>query len=364
MEPLKNLISNELIDQYAKATKQAYPSFDTTLFVSLILDQEWENRELMDRMRHIAHTYHKVLNLPFEEAIEIIETVAKHMPTGFEYLIAPFFVQFYGLDHFDRSMKAMELLTRFSTCEFAIRPFIKKYPKETMLQMLEWTKHENEHVRRLASEGCRPRLPWGGNLPNFIENPEMILPILTYLRKDPALYVRKSVANNLNDISKDHPKLVLKMAEHWLSEGNKEVNWIVKHALRTLLKQPHPKALQLFGYADPTHILLDDFQLKYDRVPLEGDQYFTFNIKNQAKQSAKLRLEYIVHFQKKKGTSPKVFQIAELELGANESRAYDRKQSFKELTTRKHYPGIHAIELRVNGVVKAVNEFELIFPAN
>ncbi|UTW62395.1 DNA alkylation repair protein [bacterium SCSIO 12741] len=359
MEPLKNLISEKLILQYADEIHALHASFDRKSFLNAVLNEQWEERELKDRINHLAITIHEHMQLDFNQEMEVLEQVAANLPTGFEFMVLPTVVEKYGLDEVTRSLKAIHWLTRFSTGEFAIRPFIKADPKGIMDTMLKWSKDENEHVRRLSSEGCRPRLPWGGNLKMFQNDPAPILPILENLKSDPSLYVRKSVANNLNDISKDNPEMVLDIAERWMKKATKETQWIVKHALRGLLKQPHPRALELFGYGNPEKVVVRNLRLDQAK-PKMGDT-LNFDFEVEAPQTGKLRIEYIIYYQKKNGKqAPKVFQVSEGEWKKGEKRLFSKKQSLADMTTRKHHPGLHDLRIRVNGEEKTSQEFTLM----
>lgn len=227
-----------------------------------------------------------------------------------------------------------------------------------MAQMYAWSKHENEHVRRLSSEGCRPQLPWGQALSKYKEDPSPVLPILEQLKTDPSLYVRKSVANNLNDISKTHPDLVAKLAKDWYGE-NEYTNWIVKHGCRTLLKKGNRKVLSIFGYQDAASIEIAEFALGKKVISL--GEAITFSFTAFAKKETKVRLEYGIDFVKANGkTNRKIFQITETELNENEKKIYTKKHSFVEMTTRKHYPGTHSITLIVNGTERCKGQFELV----
>jgi len=226
-----------------------------------------------------------------------------------------------------------------------------------MAQMLAWSKHENEHVRRLSSEGCRPALPWAVALPKFKKNPSPVLPILEQLKADPSQYVRKSVANNLNDISKTHPDLVAKIAKDWYGD-NEHTNWIVKHACRTLLKKGHRDVLAIFGYDDVSSVEVKDFALGAESVSIGEDINFSFKI--STKEATKVRLEYGIDYMKANGKrSRKIFQLSESLSKENESKAYTRKHSFADLSTRKHYPGTHSITLIVNGAERGTLDFEV-----
>jgi len=360
VEPLKNLVNKELIEANAAELEKQLSQFNAKKFKTHVLNTEWEQRELMDRIHCVAEAIQLSAEGSFNEVVTGLEKAAPNLPSGFQQIIFPAYIKLFGLEHFERSLMALECLTQYSTGEFAIRPFLKAYPEKTMAQMLEWSKHKNEHVRRFSSEGCRPRLPWGGNLPDFIKDPELIFPILKNLRNDESLYVRKSVANNLNDISKDHPKTVLRIAECWLNENKQNSTWIVKHGLRSLLKQAHPKALELFGYGNPKAIEIIGLELSTHK-PAMGDTFqFQFELNNPKGKHQELRLEYLIDFKKKNGSSKKVFQLSEFVLGGNSSKSFVKKHSFQELTTRKHYPGIHMLSIRLNGLVINTVEFNLI----
>ncbi|MCC5940210.1 MAG: DNA alkylation repair protein, partial [Balneolaceae bacterium] len=215
-------------------------------------------------------------------------------------------------------------------------------------QMLNWSRHHHSHVRRLASEGCRPRLPWAMALPRFKKDPAPILPILENLKDDPSEFVRRSVANNLNDISKDHPKLVLEIGKRWIgADVNRDK--IIKHACRTLLKSGDVRALELFGFLEPSDIEILHFECD-SSVNMGKHLKFSFIVKNGGKKRSKVRIEYGIDYMKSNGsTNRKIFQISETVLKSGESKEFMRTQSFKKLTTRKHYPGRHALAILVNG---------------
>ena len=359
MEPLKNLIDRKVVEAYSNELSKHLKQFDYVQFENLIINNDWEQRELMNRIQHVADVIHITAQGSFGEIVEGLEKAAMSLPSGFEQIIFPTYVKMYGLDYFDRSMQALELLTQFSTGEFAVRPFIKAFPDKTMIQMRQWSSHKNEHIRRLASEGCRPRLPWGGNLKAFIKDPSPVLVVLEELKNDESLYVRKSVANNLNDITKDHPELVLGTCRRWLSEKNERTSWIVKKALRTLLKRPHPEALELFGYGNVNSIEITELKLQDEIINIGDKLKFSFLVNNQGKNASKLRVEYLIYYKKKSGSSTKVFQISEFELEGNENKEFSKTQAFHHMTTRKLYPGKHKLSIRVNGIVKVEKIFEL-----
>lgn len=349
---------NKISDAFIKH----YPPFKKDKFLSLIFDEAWEKRELKERMHHTALVLNDILPGNYAHKISLLKPIAPYCEDGFTGIFFPDFVETLGLDKNNKavSIDALEHFTRYSSSEFAVRPFIIKYGKEMMEQMLRWAHHENEHVRRLASEGCRPRLPWAMALPDFKKDPSQILPILETLKNDSSEYVRRSVANNLNDISKDHPNLVLKIAKLWLG-NTKETDWIVKHACRTLLKQGNSTAMRLFGFADPTAIKVSDLKIEVPKIKIGETTHFSCSVTNTTAEKTKLRLEYGIYYMKSNGKqNRKVFKISEKEYNANSTEDIRKKIHFKNLTTRKHYTGEHKLSLIVNGVEKELIIFHLV----
>lgn len=361
-EPLKNIYNAPLFEAFTAAFQAAYPAFDREAFLDAIYDAEWEGRELKARMRHITVCLRAALPDDYRTALDIIRRAAPSLDAyGFATMVFPDFVELYGLDDWDVSIPALEQFTQQCSAEFAVRPFILRDADRMMAQMLDWAGHPSHHLRRLASEGCRPRLPWGMALPAFKKDPSLILPILEKLKADESDYVRKSVANNLNDISKDHPELMLAICERWYGLTN-QTDWIVKHACRGLLKAGHERALRLFGFAGPTGLSIANLTLDKTALPVGETLGFTFELRVEAEAPQQVRLEYKVHFVKASGKlSPKVFQIREgiFEPG---SHLISRKYSFEDRTTRQHYPGPHQISIVVNGAEMAAASFDLVTP--
>lgn len=347
---LKDEYNKDFVTSLANHLKMQDATFDEKQFTKTIINKNWETKELKERIRCVTENLAQFLPYSYAKQIELLSKIVSNY-TGLQGFVFPDFVQVYGLDDYKTSMKSLELFTQHSTAEFAIRPFIEKYPKETMQQMLDWSTHKNEHLRRLASEGTRPKLPWASPLRAFIKDPSPSLPILENLKNDESLYVRKSVANHLNDISKNHPDLVLKIGNQWHGKSA-HTNWIVKQALRTLLKKGDKKALTIFGLQDSKGIEISNLKLSQTEIKIGDYIHFEFDLINQNNKTKDIRLEYNIYYVKANGsTSIKVFQISELELKPKAQKSFKRKQWFKELTTRKHYPGEHKISLIVNGDV-------------
>ncbi len=360
-EPLKNIYSKAFIDEFTGLLKKVYPALDTNRFTKLIFSKDWPEKELKQRMRHIAEVLRQVLPPAFTDASEIIIRCVEKLQTGeeemnFTFMFLPDFIELYGIEDPENAILAMERITQFTSAEFAIRPFLIRYPERMQAQMYKWSKHPNAMVRRLSSEGFRPRLPWAMAVPYLKKDPAMILPVLEILKSDASESVRRSVANNLNDIAKDHPELVLKLVSEW-SGKNKETDWVVRHGSRSLLKRGHSGTLKHFGLAEVKGISLEE--LKTDKKKIKIGEALTFSFSLTLKKEAKLRIEYGIDFVKANGkTSRKIFKLSE---GFFEKGSYQlsRKQSFKDLTTRKHYAGKHAIAIIVNGKEQTSVEFLL-----
>lgn len=354
-EEFNELFIHQLADEFLKI----YASFNREKFVKTTFSADWQNKELKERMRFITSKMHEFLHLSYVEQTQIIKKVAPKF-SGIQGFVFPDFVQVYGINDFNTSTKALEFLTEFSTSEFAVRPFIEKYPTESIKQLLIWSKSDNHHVRRLSSEGSRPKLPWAPPLRGFIKDPTPVLPILENLKNDQSLYVRKSVANHLNDISKNHPALVLSICKSWYGK-TKNTDWIVKQALRTLLKKGNKEALTIFGTANAYKIEVEALQLSKNKLQIGEELMFSFEINNTDKIHLTLRLEYIIHFMKSNGkTSPKIFKITESTFSSETKKQLIRKHKFANLTTRKHYAGKHQLAIVVNGDIKQVVDFELV----
>jgi 3-methyladenine DNA glycosylase AlkC len=279
--------------------------------------------------------------------------------SGLALIIFPDFVEVFGLKNFDESMDALEFFTEFGSSEFAVRQFVKLDQKRALEFFKKWSKSKNHHVRRLASEGLRPRLPWGEALNEFKKNPSMILPILENLKNDESEYVRRSVANNLNDISKDHPQLVVDLMKKWQKQKVEEK--LIKHALRTLLKKGDKQALTLVGINCNNlseKILIENFSLQKRSVKISQSLIFDFALRNQA-SGEKIRLEYAVYFLKQNGAhTKKIFQITTKNFAEGVFN-FSKKHHFRDMTTRKHYAGEHLISLVVNGSEFQKLQFEI-----
>ncbi|WP_054711502.1 DNA alkylation repair protein [Bacillus sp. JCM 19041] len=363
-EPLKQMYNQHFLETFAARVKAVHDSFDEKSFVEEVMDNRWEEMELKARTRRIAETLGSFLPTAFPNALAVLYKVDRE---GLKYLFIPDFVEVYGqaAEDWEEAVEGLKRFTPYSSSEFAIRSFILKEPKKMMSIMKEWALDEDEHVRRLASEGCRPRLPWGQSLPVFKKDPSLVLEILELLKADPSLYVRKSVANNLNDISKDHPDTVLEIAKRWKSEGNGFTDWIVRRGCRTLVKQANPYALALFGYSDMIvgEPLIDGAFIQVDpsEVHIGGASTLRFGFRVIAKESVTLRIEYAIDFVKARGkTGKKAFLLSDKTFRAGAVVDAERTHRFEDLSTRRHYAGVHLIRLVVNGVEVASTTLNLM----
>lgn len=354
---LKDMLNQESVAALAAAMQRTYPAFDREAFLTRVFDGSWPDREFKQRVRHITTCLDGFLPSGYGAALDVLRGALPLLPEwSFEHLAFPDYVEVYGLDDWEASIAALEEFTQVVTAEYAIRPFIARYPKRTMAQMLRWAGHENAQVRRLASEGCRPRLPWGIRLSGLQADPSPILLVLQQLRHDPSESVRRSVANNLNDISKDNPDVVVEVLRQWQADGNDGIRWIARHALRTLLKQGHPPALELLGYPIQPAIAVRNLTVQPGTVPMGGELAFSFEIESLGKQAQKLMIDYVLYSTKANGElSPKVWKLTKRTIQPGQVLPISGKHSFRPVTTRKQYAGDHAIQPKINGL-----EFECV----
>lgn len=360
----KDIYSQEFYDQLSEIMRVTIPSFDKEAFNQLIFNDNFIHYELKERMTHTANVLHHFLSDDFGIAVKTIKQLIENLYTAgikeksIEYMFIPEYISMYGINNYEESISAFEFVTQFTSCEFAVRPYILKYEEKMLAQMVLWSTHPSNKVRRLASEGSRPRLPWAMALPSLKKNPMPIFPILDTLKNDRCEVVRRSVANNLNDISKDNPHFVIKTVQKWQGY-TKETDALIKHASRTLLKQGEPRTLQLFGF-DSKNIMLSNFAILTPNVKIGDALEFSFSLTNQNTTCKKLRLEYGLYYKKSNGElSRKVFKISEREIEPDKVYKINRKQSFKVITTRKFYVGIHQLSIIINGQESQIKNFEL-----
>jgi 3-methyladenine DNA glycosylase AlkC len=343
----------------ADAGAAASPRFDRGAFLAAATDG-LEALSIMERVRHIADALRPALPADYGAALDVITVMAPQLTHGFQAVAVTEYVARYGLDDFDRSMEALAALTRFGTAEFAIRPFLALDADRALATMAEWTSSHDEHVRRLASEGARPRLPWAARVPALKADPTRAAPILEALKADSAIYVRKSVANHLNDIAKDQPDWLLDRLADW-PQDDPHTAWIIRHALRTLIKQGEPRALALIGVGHGAAVTIGKFVVEPAVVRLGERIAISVDIASTAAENQPLVVDYRVHYARGGGkTAAKVFKWKSFDLAAGESAALRISQVIRDFSTRRHHPGRHAVELIVNGETMGASGFELL----
>lgn len=264
--------------------------------------------------------------------------------------------------NFDDAMDVLGLLTPRNTSEFSIRPLLAADHSRALAIMREWTTHENFHVRRLASEGARPYLPWGQRIPALVRDPLLTLPILDALRDDPEDFVRRSVANHLNDHSREHGAWVLQTAARWAGEGGAHHAWVVKHSLRTLVKRGDPGALALLGF-ERVPVQVTGPVLDAAVVPFGGAVTLGATVRNTGRASARLAIDFALLLPGSRGEQRrKVFKWATPTLEPGQSLELSKRYSFKPISTRRYYPGTHGFEVLVNGESFGPTGFEVLPP--
>lgn len=327
-----------------------------------------DDLELKQRVRHIIAALRQCLPADFPQAAEILARLKPHWDRGngqdalWSFAAWPLidYVAVHGLAHPQIALQTLRQLTPLFSAEFALRPFIVQHPGVTLRELQRWCRDPDEHVRRLVSEGTRPRLPWGQRLPQFMIDPAPVLGLLERLKDDASEYVRRSVANNLNDISKDHPDVVLRTCRHWLVGRDPQRLRLVRHATRSLVKAGHPAVFRLLGYSESPKVKVHTWSVNKTRVRVGETVSMHISLKSQAKAEQRLVLDYAVYFVKANGRrAPKVFKLKTLTLGPAAVLNIDKRHSFKEITTRRYYAGEHKIELIINGVACAEVKFHL-----
>jgi 3-methyladenine DNA glycosylase AlkC len=366
-EPLKNFFDKRFVASLADDLARVFPALDRRRFIADGV-RGLDALELTARGAHLADVLHTHLPAGYAAAVRVLlaslgERLAEVEANGmapFRYLPHVCFVARYGLDDFELSMHAQRELTQRFTAEFSIRPFLVKYPEQTLARLAVWAKDPNVHVRRLVSEGSRPRLPWAPRLRELQKDPAPVLALLELLKDDPERYVQRSVANNLNDIAKDHPALVVEVCQRWSEGPGEGRRWIVKHALRSLVKQGNRGALALLGVGARPRVALRAIEVAPARPRLGQAVAIGFELQSTARSTQDLLVDYAVHFVKSNGSRRvKVFKLRRVQLEPRQALRLQARLSFVDLTTRKHYAGLHAVDLLVNGVPMALCEFEV-----
>ncbi|MFK7969506.1 MAG: DNA alkylation repair protein [Bacteroidia bacterium] len=363
---MKEFLNLEVAASLGAAVAASGYALDQTLYMDSV-KPDYEALAVKARAFRIAAGFKASLPDDFKTALAILikslpapfETEDNIANNGFRFWPIASFIEAYGLEDLEASLQGMHSVTQRFSAEFAIRPFLQRYPHEVFDRLQTWSTDESLHVRRLVSEGTRPRLPWGARLPVYLEAPTDIMSILNVLRKDPELYVRRSVANHLNDLTKDHPELVLDIVDGWKKEGDAHTDWVIKHALRSLIKAGNPRALKLMGF-EPAEVAVKEFTVSPPEIALGDSVDMNLSIQNKDKKEASFAVDFVVHYMKSNGkTAPKVFKWAAPTLKAGETISFTKKLLLVHRTTRKLYPGEHRIEVQINGERYAEQGFVL-----
>ena len=373
MEPFKNLLNAALVREAGAQLQRAWSPFDKAGFVRRAT-QGLEQLESKARAMQIADALEATLPAQFNAACTVIEAalappvaadgVAAERKKGqglAGWIVWPFgeFVARRGLAEPERALAALHALTQRLTAEFAIRPLIVAHPSLVFATLQRWTCDPSAHVRRLASEGSRPRLPWGLRLQALVADPSPTLPLLAALKDDPSEYVRRSVANHLNDVAKDHPGIVVAWVREHLPGASTERRALLKHASRTLIKQGHADMLALWG-AGGAFEGSARLTLSAKRLVLGESLGLTLALHSRSADPQRLLIDYAVHHVKGNGsTSAKVFKGWSLTLAPGEARTLSKSHSLRAVTTRRYHAGRHAVDVRINGQAVAQAGFSL-----
>jgi len=367
---LKTFFSPSLVRRLAADITRVHPSFLEQAFVKQAC-RGLDRLELLDRGRQIARAMAAHLPEPYPDAISVLlrSLGSEHVTdellgagmAPFFYLPHTIFVAERGLEHFDLSMKAQYELTKRFSAESSIRSFIAKEPERTMAVLRKWASDANPHVRRLASEGTRLRLPWAARVAWLDENPEQVLEIIELLKDDASTLVRRSVANNLNDLGKVHADLMVRTSAAWLKGASPERRSLVEHALRSAVKRGNPEVLLLLGYGKQASISLEKVRFDPARVAIGGRVKIQFTLRSKSWEPQEILVDLAVHFVKARDkTAPKVFKVKRIMLPPQGKVELQTSISLAVHTTRVPRPGIHPVDVVVNGKAVRAGSFRVV----
>lgn len=373
-EPLKHLLNDGVPPRIAAMLKRAWRGFDTAAFLRQI-EPGYEGLELMQRGQRIAEALYAHLPADVPRALAVLtdsldppmgldakgEPDAGDRPySAFLYLPHSIYIAAHGLPFLDEAMRAQHALTQRFTAEFSLRPYLLHQREATLKHLHAWAQDDNAHVRRAASEGTRPRLPWAPRLHDFQKDPGLALPLLEALKDDPSSYVRRSVANHLGDIAKDHPGVATDTARNWLRGASADREALVRHGLRFLVKQGHAGALETLGVGHAVQLDVCAVRITPTQAAIGGKLRIEADLHNPTQRPQRVLADLQVHYVKASGeASPKVFKLSTLELAPGETVTLGKTLSLAQMTTRTHYPGRHAVALLLNGRSLPLGHFDL-----
>lgn len=359
-EPFKNLLNADCVLDIARDFARVWPEFPSKKFIQAATTG-LEALELKDRSRHIAKALGAALPQDAGRAMELaIASLSEPLTEGssvFRYMPLSTWLHEVGPQAIEPALRLNRELTKRFTAEFSIRSLITHARARTLKALKLWARDENEHVRRLVSEGTRPRLPWAERLPELQADPSLALPLLELLKDDESEYVRRSVANHLNDIAKDHPKVVLETARRWLVRATPERRRLVEHGLRTLVKAGNEDALSLLGASG------EGLKVSGSVTPakLTVGSHITVEatVKNGSDALTHVVVEAVVHFKRPKGSSTKKFRLARLDLEAGAKQTVTRRFQMAHRSIRRLHAGEHRVDVQANGRTAKAGSFDL-----
>ncbi len=358
-EPLKNRLDRRTVELLADRFVEVRPGFDAAAFTAEAMSR-FPQLELKDRVNLVADLLADHLPDGYPAALSLVVAVAETDPGEWASWPLCSFVERHGVDHPTESLDAMEKLTRRWSCEFAVRPFLDHHLDQTRGRLRRWVEDPDEAVRRLASEGTRPLLPWGPKVQAILDDPEIGLELLRVLRHDESATVRRSVANHLNDLTKSHPDLVVATVTGWTGEEHPVDDRLVRHALRTLVKQGHPGALGVLGFTTDPEVEVDGFDCSPAAIDLGQRIELTAGLRSVADADQLLVIDFVIHHVTASGTSsPKVFKWATRTIEPGRSLVLSKKRLIQTASTRRYHRGVHRVDLQVAGRVMASTEFDL-----
>lgn len=344
--------------QLARELAALSRGFEPRLFLRLCLEG-LAGRSLMQRLHQCALAFHAAQSGSYRQKVALLKRLMPQIGHAFVAIFPCDFVASFGLEDFEFSMRALKFFTPFGSAEFAVRPFIAADQGRALAIMQQWADDPCEHVRRLASEGSRPRLPWGTRLNALVRDPRPCAALLDQLKDDPSEYVRRSVANHLNDISKDHPQWLLSFLGNWDLQ-QPSARWIARHACRSLIKQGDAGALKLLGFGASAKVEAS-LSLAPARLRLGEHLQLRVSLRSTSRQRQRLAVDYALEYARAGGrTSIKVFKWKELELAAGVELVLEKRQLIRDFSTRRHHGGRHRVEVQVNGQRLAQASFELL----
>ena len=364
---MKNALSSSAIERIAASLDQLLPEFSPEQFIAQA-QRGIEQLELKQRVGHLIEVMARHLPQDFCQSAVLLSRIRDVWVIGDKndplqsFAAWPIvdYVAKYGIDHPDIALPLLRYLTGLFSAEFAIRPFIVRYPQLCHQYFNQWVESEDENVRRLVSEGARPKLPWGMQLRSFVRSPQVNIPLLARLKDDPSLYVRRSVANHLNDIAKDHPQLVIETCQHWLIGASKEVKWVIRHATRTLVKRGIADVYPLLGYTRLPQCKVTNLTLSSSKIHLGESLNFSVTVRSCAEVGQNMVLDFALALVKANGQqNTKVFKFKNLELAAGEEVILHKQHQIKKISTRRYYAGTQRLIILINGESVAEHDFEL-----